>query len=272
MFSIILLFALASFAGIALSSRDAVYEKASFGDILVAEFDRLIVMKANKTLGTSYTPPTAEQIAASVLDINHTTMITSGLYNTTGVADFNNRSCSFFLTEFGINFSAGFVVPTTSIVVLGNYVKVPFYSGLQTSILVSFDSDRLYQGVTGKWYSYQLGDVVLCLNDTILGGRHAGEVCKANYALTYIDWYNARTNGSSITSMHVRKRFIVQSPIASANIINGQGFTDSLSHLEMFDESGARGFFLESIKFFKDDVTGVYYTKTRAVASWPYEA
>lgn len=63
--------------------------------------------------------------------------------------------------------------------------------------------------------------------------------------------------GGPISDAKGREVLVMASPWISKNVINSQGYTDSISKLEVFDECNRRGFVMENIVYTKDDVTNV---------------
>jgi hypothetical protein len=233
---------------------------------LITLFSRFAFLSFDQNLGTNYTPPTPAQIAASVTDINHTAMLASGLYTQSQIDVFRLESIVYFNTLFGINFSAGTLLPS-GIIVSPPFVMIPFATGAANSFRVAFDSDHVAHGITADWYAVQYGEVIISQGSGLfLGGTHGGEAYVVGDVLTYIRLNFQKLEG--ISPLHQHEEFTLRSPWVSKNILNSQGYVDSLSKLEIVDSNGNVGFFTENIMFVKNVDTGFVYEKIRVTATW----
>lgn len=243
-------------------------------DTLVSGYSRMVVLTNDISLGTNFTPPTTQQVLEQVLDPNHASMISSGLYTQAQVNAFVQASNAYMLARFGYNFSAGQVDPNTGITYYPTAAAplvILFPYSAQNVVGVAFDTANLARGVTDSWVGSQFGIVIACtITQQFPGGDHAGETCAAGDILTYFH-YNLLKTGvpSQVQNLPVFREILqCQSPWPSKNIINSQNVTDTLSKLEANDQNNKLGFFMENIVYQKDVTTGVWSTKTRVVITW----
>jgi hypothetical protein len=234
---------------------------------LVSAYSRIVVLASDASLGVNGTPPTTAQVIAKVLDPNHTSMITSGLYTQTQVDEFVVASNLWFLNNFAINFTAGQTAPNGVIAVpsFGAPLFQLFPYSAQNVVKVTFDSSNLNRGVNDDWIGSQFGVVVACTTHVqFSGGYHAGENCSAGDVLAYFNYNLLKSNSSH----SFREDLLVYTPWTSKNILNGQGYFDSLSKLEAVDQQGNIGFFMENIVWNKDVATNIVGTKHRVIITW----
>ena len=235
---------------------------------LVKNFDRMVVLTADKNLGTTYVPPTIPEIVASVTDPNHMSRISSGLYTQPQVNALRSEAIAYFLANFGINFATGTVLPNGTLAIAG-FVMIPYTSATATVIRVSFDSKHENHGSNGKWYGYQYGELIACTaSGTFTSGSHAGDTYAAGDLLTFFDYNFMNTDGAQPNATYKREIIRARTPWLVKNLVNSQGFVESPSKLEAIDEDGKVGFYMENIMFTKDVDTGNMHSRTRAVFTW----
>jgi len=243
-------------------------EKQGGNSLISGSFSRYIALTTENNLGTNFTPPTPAQIAAAVLDANHTAMIASGWYTQADATSFRANTISYFQTEYGINFTAG-AVDTNGIIYALPFVMIPFATNQFTATTVTFDSDNLNRGAAGGWFGIQYGEVIFCEASGVFSGVHAGETYNAGDVLTRILYNLAKTNGGPPSAEQPREVLLIDSPYGvSKNVPGSQGYINSLSILGATDENGNTGFYLESITFEKNDTSGVIYGRTRVSITW----
>ncbi len=235
---------------------------------LITIFSSFDFLSFDKTLGVNYTPPTPAQIAAEVTDPNHISMLSSGLYTQAMIDAFRLEAINYFNVQFNINFSAGTVLPN-GIIVLPPFVMIPFATNAANSFRVAFDSDHVSRGITADWYAVQYGEVIICQGSGLFsGGKHVNESYVAGDVLTYIRLNFLKTGGDAPSAEQQRVEYTLRSPYTSKNILNSQGYVESLSKLEIVDPNGRVGFYDENIMFVKDVDTGIVYNKIRVTATW----
>ena len=236
---------------------------------LVKNFNRLVVLTNDTNLGPNFVPPTQAQIIASVIDPNHESMVSSGLYTQTQVDTLRSNAIAYLNTQFGIDFSTGTVEPDGSIVLLP-FVMIPYTSARSAIINVSFDSQNVDRGaVLNSWYGFQYGEIVACeAEGTFPGGLHQGDNYEPGDILTYFDYNLIRSKGGVPLPTQDREIITCKSPYTSKTLINSQTLTDTLSKLVCTNSSSVDGFFDENIMFEKLD-DGTFETKTRVTMTWP---
>ena len=232
-------------------------------------YDRIILLSNDLDVGINAPPPTTAQVIAAVFDPDNSTMVSSGLYTVAEANAKKQDAYDYFLETFGLDFLAGTPLGQGRYLA-GGWVLYPYASGVSASsaIDVSYDSaDR--SKAKGKWRGFQFGQVLAAtVNGSFVGGTHVGNTYVAGDVLAYFDYDMLKTNGGPISSAKGREDLIMRSPWTSKNILNSQGYTDSLSKLEVIDECGHLGFVMENIVWIKDEITDMVRTKTRVVCTW----
>ena len=234
---------------------------------IISLYSRMLVISNDEDLGANYTPPSLSQLIASVLDVNHSLAVSSGLYTQTQINTLRTDSFNFFLTQLGIDFAAGTLLPDGKILAT-NFLMVPYKSGFAEPIHVSFDSENINRGATSDWYGFQFGEVVAATANGTFGGAHAGETYVAGDVLAYFDYNLIKSEGGTPTSTQAREIVRFRLPWTSKTIPNSQNYTDTLSKMEAVDSTSNVGFALESIMLIRDPSTGVTYKKTRVTVTW----
>lgn len=234
----------------------------------LSTFSRILVQTKDVNLGTAYVPPTPQQVAAAVTDANHDRQVASGLYTRVQVNAQRNATIAYLKDRFGLDFANGVHIPGgQGLIAAGGWVMIPYFA--VNSTIVSFDSDNLFRGLGQNWYATQYGEVLLAqVSGTFPGGDHVGEKFVTGDVLARFE-YNLLRAGANNPNLPVNREVLtVQSPWTSKNILNSQGYVDSLSKLEAIDEHGNVGFFWESIMYQKDVTTGNIFLKTRVLTTW----
>ena len=235
---------------------------------IVSLYSRMLVISNDENLGANYTPPTLAQLIASVLDVNHSLAVSSGLYTQTQIDTLRNDSFNFFLTQFNIDFASGTLLSDGKIIA-PSFLMVPYKSGFAVPIHVSFDSENINRGATTDWYGFQFGEVVAATaSGAFSSGAHAGETYVAGDVLAYFDYNLIKSEGGTPTSAQPREIVRFRLPWTSKTILNSQNYTDTLSKMEGVDSNNNVGFALESIMLIRDPSTGVTYKKTRVTVTW----
>jgi len=236
----------------------------SFGPL----YERLLVLTADENLGTNYVPPTPDQRIANVLDPNHTGMVSSGLYTNAQATALRNDAIFYCIQQFGIDFTTGTVLPN-GIIVLPSFTMIPYKSGGDNSIHVASDSAHPLRGLVGDWHGYQYGELIVpTTSGTFPGGIHAGESFVLGDLLTYFDYNLIKLDAVPIIPF-TREILTARSPWPGKTVINSQGYADFFAKLEMVDSEGNVAYYSEGIMLIKDVVTGITYSNTRVVATWP---
>jgi len=241
---------------------------------LVKLFDRMLVLTNDTNLGPNFVPPTPAELLAAVLDPNHQLMISSGLYTLAQVNAFTANAYAYLLARFGLDFSTGIVNPingeVTLIVGSSVFILVPYTSTNATVIHVAFDSANVQRGINGKWYGYQFGVVIFVAAAAGVQTFPAGgQIYKQGDVLTVFNFDLLESNGNPPGPQYPRETIKFRSNYVSQNIINSNGFTDSLSKLEAIDSKGKLGSAIENIVFDRVDVGGDVITQTRVVVTFP---
>jgi hypothetical protein len=240
---------------------------------LVSDYARLVELTSDLDLGPNGVPPSEQQVFQLVIDPNNSTMVTTGLYTQDEATQKRNDAMAYLLVQFGIDFANGTpdpVIPGAAIA--SGWEMFPYASGVKigSQIDVAFDSVNIARGVTGTWHGFQFGQVCGAgISGVFPGGLHAGEKFVAGDVLAYFDYNLLNSNGNPPSPQQKREVLIMRSPWTSKNILNSQGYIDTLSKLEVVDSNGNVGFVDESIMFQKDIVTTDVTGKTRVTITWP---
>lgn len=235
---------------------------------LVSGFSRMVVLTSDVNLGVNGTPPNTQQLIAAVLDPNHAQMISSGLYTQAQVDAFVSTANAYFLVNFNINASAGQTINGITYIPSAAaplFAYVPYAA--QNVVNVAFDSTNLNRGAAGGWVGSQFGVVIACTtNLQFSGGTHAGETCGAGNTVAYFQ-YNLLKSGSP-SNGNSREVLQVQTPWVSLDVVNSQGYIDSLSKAQAIDQQANVGFYMENIVWNKDVATNIVTGATRVVITW----
>jgi hypothetical protein len=236
----------------------------------MALFQRTVLMSGEFSLGVNGVPPSTQQVAAAVTDPLNSTMVSSGLYTQAQVDAKRLDAIAYFNTKFGIDFGTGIQLPNGS-ALAGGWIMIPYASGVSESSKVYVVSDSINNSVENgnKWFGFQFGQVcVATVAGTFPGGVYAGGAFAPGDVLAYFDYNLLKTKGGPISGAKGREVLIMATPWISKNITNSEGYTDSISKLEVFDECNRVGFVMENIVYVKDSTTNVVTQKTRIVVTW----
>lgn len=226
---------------------------------------RLLVLEANENLGVNYKVPNVQQRVMAVLDTNHKDMVDSGLYNLDQVTAFKDDYHNYFYEQFGLNFSQAIENPPgTGILNLPPFQLVPYHSGQDKSISISFDSAHQFRRFQG-WYGEQHGVLVVpMVSGSFAKGIHARETFEAYDVLTYFNYDLIGPLGYEIQ----REIITVMSPWPGRSVLNSQGYGDFFAKLVAVDSLGHESYYFEGITLLMDLNTNITYSKTRVVVTW----
>lgn len=232
-------------------------------------YNRVILLTNDIQVGINAPPPSTADIIAAVYDPNNSTMVSSGLYTQDQTNQKIADAFAYFLNTFGLDFANGFPIGGGRIVA-GGWILFPYASGVKPGgqINVALDTSD-GKGNNGMWRGFQFGQVLAATTSGVFpGGTRAGQSFVAGDVLAYFDYNMLNTNGGPIGSYTQREVLVCRSPWTSKNILNSEGYTDSLSKLEAVDQNGNVGFAMENIVWVKDAITNMVTTRTRVVVTW----
>lgn len=239
---------------------------------IVSNYSRMMIVSSNYDFGVNGNPPNEQQVFELVFDPNNGQMVSTGLYTDAQRIQKTNDAYAFFLEQFGVDFANGTPVPTLpGSVVANNFQLVPYASGVAPVTVnhLDFDSAHLGRGVTGKWYAFQFGFACGALSDgSYPGGLHVGEHYGAGDVISYYDYVMLDSDGAAPGPQFKRDTIVCRSPWASKNVVNTQGYTDTLSKLENIDMDGKVGYYFEDYAFQKDMITGDVTGRNRTMFTW----
>ena len=192
-------------------------------------------------------------------------LLVQDLYTTASITAVRNAAIAYFNVQFGLNFSTGFVDPTTGIIALpSGFIMVPYRSGKENSINVAYDSANLLIGELEHWYGYQFGELIVPeVSGVFSGGVHAGDAYVAGDIFTYFQYNLVGPLGLRL------QRIIItaMSPWAGKTVVNSQGYGDFYAKLTAYIDPSSEAYYHEGIEYIK--VNGITYRKTRVVITWP---
>ncbi|MBS0656072.1 MAG: hypothetical protein JSR46_09860 [Verrucomicrobia bacterium] len=249
------------------------------GNGLVSDYARYLELTNDANLGPNFVPPTVDQLVAAVLDPNHEYALASGLYNNDSILALRQKAIAYMKATYCLDFAGpnATLDPLTGIITLvvpnapgpdNVFLMLPYTSQNATQIHVAFDSANVERGATGDWYGFQYGELVVPEQSGVLCN---GQKYNLGDTLSYFE-YNLLNSPIPKVAPGVKVEVLtLEASFVSQDIINSQGYTDSLSKSTVIDDCGKSGFALESIVFYKDAASGDIYTRTRFEATWDKE-
>jgi len=222
--------------------------------------------------GPNVSPPNEWGVIENVFDENNSQMLSTGLKSPEELVALINQKNEFFAVDFGIDFADGTPIPGfPGAVTAGNFAMYP-YGTAGAAIQLDLDSDNVGRGATGTWSAFQLGWACPALSDGVFqGGKYVGEPYKYGDVISFFLWVFAPTNGAPLTKDYIKFADVIQlqSPWLSKNVLDQNGFEDTLSRLQCFDDQGAEGYYFEDYEWQLDPETGDVKWRFRAIFTWP---
>lgn len=239
---------------------------------IVDNYARLVDIGIDLNLGVGFQPPNEQQVIDGVFDANNSTMLSTGLMTPDELVATKAIANAFFLADFAVDFANGTPLPNYP----GGFTADGFdmypYGTAAAPINVVVDSDNLGRGATGTWSAFQFGWACPALADgTFQGGLYAGNTYKKGDVISYFIWVFAKTNGAPLAPQFIKgsESIPCRSPWVSKNILDQQGFTNTLSPCECHDENGVLGFYMETYQYHKDPTTLEVTFRFKAQFTWP---
>jgi hypothetical protein len=237
-------------------------------------YARVLLLSEDDSLGTSFTQPTSADIIANLFDADNGSMVSLGLYTQDQCDAKKAAGYQHFLDTFGIDFLAG-VNAGYGEYIAGDFILIPYFSGSKPGSLinVALDTDHEDRGANKQWHAFQFGQLVASTVDgTFSGGTHAGETYLAGDVLAYWDYQLIKTNGGPILPTQQREILVCYATLVGRFVVGCQGLGNFYSTATVIDQDGNSGFFVETIYFQKDPLSGNYSTQTRQIITFNDEA
>jgi len=181
---------------------------------------------------------------ASILDAGRQKAINSTLYTLSEATQLTKTAFQYFLTQFGLNATAGVYVAAFDGWILPNAQIIPVGIGLDMSRKVTIDTDHLLRGASEKWFVASFGNFVLMTsNGVFTGGAIAGQSYAAGDILVYVEAYflKEKTHPNAWQLPFNKEFFISKSILPSKQVTSSEGVTWQLGRSELWIESNGIG-------------------------------
>ncbi len=242
------------------------------GSVLVANYKRLINIGIDLDLGTGVQPPNENGVIDGVFDANNSQMLSTGLYTPEELLALKEMMEAFFDENFAVDFANGVPIPDYPGAVSANGFDMYPYGTADAPINLIIDDEHLLRGASGTWCAFQFGWACPATsNGSFLGGTYKGNTYNEGDVISFFVWVFADTGGQPLAPKFIPGSEVVicQSPWVSKNVLDQQGFTDTLSRLVCIDALGNKGYYFEDYEYQEDPTTTDVIFRFRAIFTWP---